>query len=34
MDEDREDTGDIKQVTGFQLLVTGNRKLETNNNNE
>jgi hypothetical protein len=30
MDEDRKDTGDIRKVTVFQLLVTGNRKLETN----
>ena len=34
MDEDRKDTGNIKKVTGFQLLVTGNRKPETNTNNE
>jgi hypothetical protein len=34
MDEDRKDPGVINKITGFQLLVTGNRKLETNNNNE
>ena len=34
MDEDRKDTGDVKEGTGFLLLVIGKRKLETNNNNE
>lgn len=34
MDEDRKDTGDVKKVASYRLPVTGNRKLETNNNNK
>ena len=34
MDEDCKDISDLMKVTGCQLLVASNWKLETNNNNE